>query len=60
MQYAYIASSTDSQLADDALNALGEAVSFEIVVGLNGRVWVNAPTVEDSVLVVRAMTGDRE
>lgn len=49
-----------TQLADDALNALGEAVSFEIVVGLNGRVWVNAPTVEDSVLVVRAMTGDRE
>ena len=29
-----------TQLADDAPNALGEAVSFEIVVGLNGRVWV--------------------
>ena len=47
-----------TQLANEDLDALGEAVSFEIVVGLNGRVWVNAPTVEESVLVVRAITGD--
>ena len=34
-----------------ALERLGETISFEIVVGLNGRVWVHAATVADSVVV---------
>eukprot|EP00041_Stephanoeca_diplocostata_P033437 m.1105284 g.1105284 ORF g.1105284 m.1105284 type:complete len:243 (-) comp24337_c0_seq2:4128-4856(-) len=37
------------------LTALSSSVAFEIVVGLNGRVWVNAETPEHVVLVANAV-----
>lgn len=37
------------------LDALGKRLSFEIAVGLNGRVWVNAPSVSTIILVSNAI-----
>lgn len=37
------------------LEALGKGLSFEIAVGLNGRVWVNAPSVSTVILVSNAI-----
>jgi exosome complex component RRP40 len=38
-----------------ALAALGAALSFELVVGVNGRCWVHAAAVQDTVLVANAL-----
>eukprot|EP01018_Ginkgo_biloba_P004008 Gb_30837 [translate_table: standard] len=38
------------------LEALGKTLSFEIAVGLNGRVWVNAPSPTTVILVSNAIT----
>ncbi|RDX83222.1 putative exosome complex component rrp40 [Mucuna pruriens] len=38
------------------LDALGKKVSFEIAVGLNGRVWVNAASPPTTIIVVNAIT----
>jgi exosome complex component RRP40 len=40
-----------------ALEKLGETISFEIVVGLNGRVWINAATVADSIVIQSLLLG---
>lgn len=40
-----------------ALEKLGETISFEIVVGLNGRVWINAATVADAIVLQRLFMG---
>ena len=40
-----------------ALQKLGETISFEIVVGLNGRVWINAATVTDCIVVQSLLSG---
>ncbi|XP_066306723.1 uncharacterized protein [Miscanthus floridulus] len=37
------------------LEALGKKLSFEIAVGLNGRVWVNAPAASTVILVSNAI-----
>lgn len=37
------------------LQALSEAVQFEIAVGLNGRVWVDSPSCSTTVLVCNAI-----
>ncbi|XP_062217661.1 uncharacterized protein LOC133917831 isoform X3 [Phragmites australis] len=37
------------------LEALGKKLSFEIAVGLNGRVWVNAPSPSNVILVSNAI-----
>lgn len=37
------------------LEALGKSLSYEIAVGLNGRVWVNAPNVSTVILVSNAI-----
>nr|CAB3477838.1 unnamed protein product [Digitaria exilis] len=37
------------------LEALGKKLSFEIAVGLNGRVWVNAPAADTVILVSNAI-----
>lgn len=37
------------------LEALGKGLSFEIAVGLNGRVWVNAPSHSTVILVSNAI-----
>lgn len=37
------------------LEALGRKISFEIAVGLNGRVWVNAASVSNVILVSNAI-----
>ncbi|KAJ2723052.1 exosome non-catalytic core subunit rrp40 [Coemansia sp. Benny D115] len=37
------------------LTALGGGLPFEVAVGLNGRVWVNAATAESTVLVANAI-----
>uniref|UniRef100_A0ACD5VJU8 Uncharacterized protein n=1 Tax=Avena sativa TaxID=4498 RepID=A0ACD5VJU8_AVESA len=37
------------------LEALGKKLSFEIAVGLNGRVWVNAPSPSNVILVSEAI-----
>ena len=42
----------------DALSALGGNFSFEVIVGLNGRIWVAAPSVEDAVLLAKVFAGD--
>ncbi|KAJ7554985.1 hypothetical protein O6H91_05G018300 [Diphasiastrum complanatum] len=38
------------------LEALGKSLSFEIAVGLNGKVWVNGSTPETIILVSNAIT----
>ena len=38
-----------------ALAALGAALAFELVVGVNGRCWVNAAEVATCVLVAQAL-----
>ena len=38
-----------------ALAALGAALAFELVVGVNGRCWVNAAEVGTCVLVAQAL-----
>jgi exosome complex component RRP40 len=37
------------------LAKLGALLSFEIAVGLNGRVWVKAGTVQHSILVANSI-----
>ncbi|KAK3161480.1 hypothetical protein QOZ80_1BG0077640 [Eleusine coracana subsp. coracana] len=37
------------------LEALGKKLSFEIAVGMNGRVWVNAPSPSNVILVSNAI-----
>uniref|UniRef100_A0A453F5Z6 Ribosomal RNA-processing protein 40 n=1 Tax=Aegilops tauschii subsp. strangulata TaxID=200361 RepID=A0A453F5Z6_AEGTS len=37
------------------LEALGKKLSFEIAVGLNGRVWVNAPSPSNVIVVSSAI-----
>jgi exosome complex component RRP40 len=37
------------------LLALGAKVPFEIAVGVNGRVWVKAGTVRDTMVVANAL-----
>ena len=46
-------------LAPDSavLNALGKVISFEVAVGLNGRVWVKAPTPQQTIIVANAISG---
>ena len=38
------------------LQALGKHVGFEIVVGMNGHVWVNSSSVKHIILVANAIT----
>eukprot|EP00727_Mastigamoeba_balamuthi_P004208 m51a1_g13785 hypothetical protein (250) ;mRNA; r:328066-329012 len=38
------------------LCALGQALAFEVAVGLNGRVWVKAPTAQQTVVIANAIT----
>ena len=46
------------------LKHLGERISYEIAVGLNGRVWIRSRSVSNTILAVNAilasehMTGD--
>ena len=42
----------------DALGALGEIFSFEVIVGLNGRIWVAASSVEDAFLIAKVFAVD--
>ncbi|KAH9573233.1 hypothetical protein CY35_02G195800 [Sphagnum magellanicum] len=37
------------------LEALGKSLSFEIAVGMNGRIWVNAATTTTTILVSNAI-----
>nr|GMC60357.1 putative exosome complex component rrp40 [Ipomoea batatas]GMC69880.1 putative exosome complex component rrp40 [Ipomoea batatas] len=37
------------------LEALGKKLSFEIAIGLNGRIWVNAPSPATTILVSNAI-----
>lgn len=37
------------------LQQLGSRVKFELAVGLNGRVWVDAGNVDDTILVANAI-----
>ena len=37
------------------LEQLGSRVKFELAVGLNGRVWVDAGNVDDTILVANAI-----
>ena len=37
------------------LSALGSAVQYEIAIGLNGRLWVNAQNTTTAVLVANAI-----
>ncbi|KAJ2910973.1 exosome non-catalytic core subunit rrp40 [Coemansia aciculifera] len=37
------------------LSALGNSVPFEVAVGVNGRVWVNAESAEKTILVANAI-----
>lgn len=42
---------------DPALAALGNKSKFELVVGLNGLVWVSAESVKTTIEVVNVLTG---
>jgi len=44
----------------DVVVMLGKEVAFEMAVGLNGRVWVDAPSAALAVSVVRALRGAEE
>ena len=60
--YAYQCSTHSAQrlLSKDgtqALEQLGEAVAFEVVIGFNGRVWVDAASTEHLVLITRTLAG---
>ena len=46
-----------SNAGSKALEALGEQIAFELVIGFNGRVWVDAATNEDCVAVARTLAG---
>ncbi|KAJ9677754.1 hypothetical protein PVL29_022627 [Vitis rotundifolia] len=48
-------SCTDAHLTCPVLEALGKKLSFEIAVGLNGRVWVNASSPSTVILVANAI-----
>ena len=37
------------------LSELGKSVAFEIAVGMNGRVWVRAKTVRDTICIANAI-----
>ena len=39
----------------DLLKALGGSTPFEIAVGMNGRVWVRARSVKETMLLAKAM-----
>ena len=42
------------------LEALGEAIQFEVAVGLNGKLWVNAGNMESVILVSHAITNSEQ
>jgi len=44
-----------SKPTSPVLEALGKSLSFEIAVGMNGRVWVNAATTATTILVSNAI-----
>lgn len=44
-----------SRPSPPVLGALGEALAFELVVGVNGRCWVNAGDADTCILVVQAL-----
>lgn len=46
-----------NQAASLALEKIGETICFEIVVGLNGRVWIDAATVADPILIQGLLMG---
>ena len=37
------------------LEALGKSLQFELAVGLNGRVWIDAPSASNVILVANAI-----
>ena len=46
-----------SSAGGKALEKLGESVAFELVVGLNGRCWIDAASAEDQIVVARTLAG---
>jgi exosome complex component RRP40 len=38
------------------VNELGKHVAYELAVGHNGRVWVNAPSIKHSIVIANAIT----
>ena len=46
-----------SRAGGKALEKLGESVAFELVVGFNGRCWIDAATAEDQIVVARTLAG---
>ena len=46
-----------SAAGSKALEALGEQIAFELVIGFNGRVWVDAATNAECVQVARTLAG---
>ena len=46
-----------SSAGGKALEKLGESVAFELVVGFNGRCWIDAATAEDQIVVARTLAG---
>eukprot|EP01127_Copromyxa_protea_P017046 TRINITY_DN5162_c0_g1_i1.p1 TRINITY_DN5162_c0_g1~~TRINITY_DN5162_c0_g1_i1.p1 ORF type:complete len:234 (+),score=23.52 TRINITY_DN5162_c0_g1_i1:15-716(+) len=44
-------------LAEDStvLNALGASIPYEVAVGVNGRIWVKATTIENTILVANCI-----
>ncbi len=38
------------------LSTLGKTISFEIAVGMNGRVWIRGRSIKDSICLANAVT----
>ncbi len=38
------------------LQALGQALQFEVAVGLNGRVWINSPSTANTIIVANVLS----
>lgn len=38
------------------IKLLGENIAFEVAVGMNGRIWVRAKTIDNTIAVVNAIS----